>query len=94
MPEHPLACAMRLDPVLCEHIRKTEELVYADGALPRKTKLLIAMAFDAAHGTANGVRALAGQAMQAGATKEKSPRRCGWPATWTAWAACTWLRRD
>ena len=71
MPEHPLTCAMKLDPTLCEHVRKTEELVYGDGALPKKIKLLLAMAFDAAHGATNGVRALAGQAMQAGATRDE-----------------------
>jgi alkylhydroperoxidase/carboxymuconolactone decarboxylase family protein YurZ len=71
MPEHPLAAMMKLDPTLTGHLKMTEDLVYADGALPRKYKLLLAMAFDAAHGTANGVRALAGQAIQAGATKEE-----------------------
>ena len=42
----------------------------AEGALPRKVKLLMALAYDAAHG-ANGVRSLAQQAMAAGATKEE-----------------------
>lgn len=71
MPEHPLATMMKLDPAMTDHLKKTEDLVYADGALPGKYKLLLTMAFDVAHGAANGVRALTGQAMQAGATKEE-----------------------
>ena len=46
-------------------------MALANGALPRKFKLLIAMALDAAHGAVDGVRALAEQAMKAGATKEE-----------------------
>jgi len=61
----------RLDPEFMKHIDATDALVYADGALPRKIKLLMAMAFDAAEGAAGGVRALAEQAMMAGATKEE-----------------------
>ncbi len=52
-------------------LQASEEFVYADGALPRKMKLLIAMAYDAAHGVTNGVRSLASQVMKAGATKEE-----------------------
>lgn len=69
--ENPLAAMQKLDPKLLEHIRDSDGLIYGDGAVPRKYKLLMAMAFDAAHGAANGVRALAGQAMAAGATKEE-----------------------
>jgi hypothetical protein len=58
-------------------------MVYGEGALPMKVKLLIAMSFDAAHGAPNGVRFLAQSAMNAGATKDeiaelrvrKNPRR-------------------
>jgi alkylhydroperoxidase/carboxymuconolactone decarboxylase family protein YurZ len=71
MSEHPLATMKRLDPEFMKHIDATDALVYADGALPRKIKLLMAMAFDAAEGAAGGVRALAEQAMMAGATKEE-----------------------
>jgi alkylhydroperoxidase/carboxymuconolactone decarboxylase family protein YurZ len=46
-------------------------LVYSDGALPRKFKLLIALAFDASHGAVGGVKGLALRAMEAGATKEE-----------------------
>ena len=71
MPDHPLATIKKLDPEFMKHLEETDALVYADGALPRRIKLLMAMAFDAAEGAAGGVRALAEQAMRAGATKEE-----------------------
>lgn len=52
-------------------LKSTDSTVYVDGALPKKIKLLMAMAFDAAHGASQGVRALAQQAMREGATKEE-----------------------
>ena len=71
MSEHPLATLGRLDPELMEHLDAANELVYAAGVLPKKFKLLLAMAFDAAHGAQGGVRALAAAAMREGATKEE-----------------------
>jgi len=71
MSDHPLSTMKKLDPEFMRHLEETDALVYADGALPRKVKLLMAMAFDAAEGAAGGVRALAEQAMKAGATKEE-----------------------
>jgi AhpD family alkylhydroperoxidase len=71
MPDHPLSTMRKLDPEFMKHVEDTDALVYADGALPRKVKLLMAMAFDAANGAAGGVRALAEQALKAGATKEE-----------------------
>src|SRR5512142_329967 len=65
MPEDPLATIKKLDPQFMKHIADTDALVYADGALPRCIKLLIAMAFDAAHGAPGGVRALAEQVAEA-----------------------------
>ena len=47
MPDHPLSPMKKLDPEFMKHLEETEALVYADGALPRKIKLLMAMAFDA-----------------------------------------------
>ena len=67
----PLAAIESLDPELRERLREQNEFVYSDGALSRKVKLLIAMAFDAAHGAESGVRSLANQAKQAGATNEE-----------------------
>ena len=71
MPEHPLAALMKADPSLNGHLKESNEFVYGEGALPRKMKYLIALAFDAAHGAANGVRVLAQDAMREGATKEE-----------------------
>ena len=71
MAEHPLAALGKIDPAIMQHLKEIDGLIYADGALPRKVKLLIAMAFDAADGAAAGVRALASAAMQVGATKEE-----------------------
>jgi len=69
MSEHPLSTLQSLDPELLDHLQATDALIYADGALPRKFKLLVAMAFDAAAGAEGGVRALASAALQAGATQ-------------------------
>jgi alkylhydroperoxidase/carboxymuconolactone decarboxylase family protein YurZ len=69
MPEHPLSTMDQLDPEFMKLVRETEAFIYADGALPARIKLLIAMAFDAAAGAPSGVRALAQAALKAGATK-------------------------
>ena len=71
MAEKPLKVFEMLDPKLLKLVENTGEFALADGALPRKFKLLIAMALDAAHGTAHGVKSLAQAAMQAGATREE-----------------------
>jgi alkylhydroperoxidase/carboxymuconolactone decarboxylase family protein YurZ len=71
MPDDPLKVFEELDPELLKLVRQTSELALADGALPRKVNLLIAMALDAAHGAVGGVRALASMAIDAGATKQE-----------------------
>lgn len=71
MPENPLNAILKIDPKLVEHMRSADDWAFADGALPKKMKLLIAIAYDAAHGAANGVRSLAQDAINAGATKEE-----------------------
>ena len=71
MPEQPLQIFEKLDPQLLKLVESAGELALADGALPRKFKLLIAMALDAAHGATGGVKSLTQAAMQAGATKEE-----------------------
>lgn len=68
MSERPLATLQRLDPELIAHLQAADPLVFGDGALPRRVKLLIAMAFDAAAGADGGVRALAAAARDEGAT--------------------------
>jgi alkylhydroperoxidase/carboxymuconolactone decarboxylase family protein YurZ len=71
MPENPLSTALEIDPKVVEHMRSTDEWVFSTGALSKKIKLLIAMAFDAAHGAVGGVRGLAQRAIREGATKEE-----------------------
>ena len=71
MAEHPLKILEEIDPELFKLVRNTNTFALADGALPRKFKLLIAMALDASDGAVDGVRSLTQQAMQAGATKEE-----------------------
>ncbi|VVB97042.1 Carboxymuconolactone decarboxylase family protein [uncultured archaeon] len=71
MTEPPLKIYEKLDPDLLKHIENSRDFVFAEGALPKKFKLLIAMAFDASYGAVNGVKSLAQQALEAGATKEE-----------------------
>lgn len=71
MPDHPLKVFEELDPELLNLVENTRKLALDEGALPRRFKLLIAMALDASHGTVEGVKALAYAALQADATKEE-----------------------
>jgi alkylhydroperoxidase/carboxymuconolactone decarboxylase family protein YurZ len=71
LSESPLKILEKLDPELLRVIENTRELALADGALPRKFKLMIAMALDASHGAVQGVKSLAQAALQAGATKDE-----------------------
>ncbi len=71
MAEHPLKVLETLDPELLKLVRTTNDFALAEGALPRKFKFLIAMALDASQGAVDGVKSLAQQALQAGATKEE-----------------------
>ncbi len=71
MAEHPLNTLGKIDPGMMKLLKDQDEFIYGNGALPKKIKLLIALAFDAAHGAQNGVRALANAAMQEGATPQE-----------------------
>jgi len=71
MAEHPLTALGKIDPKMADRLREMNEFIYGPGALSRKFKLLLAMAFDAAHGADLGVRALAQQAMKEGATTDE-----------------------
>ncbi len=71
MAENPLKIIEKLDLELLRNVEATQTLALGDGVLPRKVKLLMAMALDASHGTVEGVKALTQQAMKAGATKEE-----------------------
>ncbi|MCX6659063.1 MAG: carboxymuconolactone decarboxylase family protein [Candidatus Bathyarchaeota archaeon] len=71
MSEHPLKVFEKLDPELLKLVENNSSFALSDGALPRKYKLLIALALDASLGAVQGVKALAQAAMQAGAAKEE-----------------------
>ena len=71
MAENPLKIFEKMDPELLKLVDQTKGLALNDGVLPRKFKLLIAMALDASQGTVEGVRSLTQQALHAGATKEE-----------------------
>ncbi len=71
MAEHPLKIFEKIDPELLKLVQSTNALALSEGALPRKLKLLMAMALDASVGATEGVRALAEQAMKAGATTQE-----------------------
>lgn len=71
MPESPLKIYEDLDPKLLELVNNTHDLALADGALPRKVKLLIAMVLDAVHGASEGVQSIAREAIKTGATREE-----------------------
>jgi len=59
MPEPSLKVFERVNPELLKIMRDTNAFALADGALPKKFKLLIAMALDAAHVAVGGVKSLA-----------------------------------
>ena len=91
MPDDPLKVFEDLDPELLNLVRQSSNLALADGALPKKVKLLIAMALDASHGAEGGVAALARAALKAGATKQEIAEAlrvahfiCGAGSTYTA----------
>jgi len=69
--EDPLQVIMDSDPEFSALIGKTRQNALSQGAIPLKYKFLIAMALDAAEGAADGVRVLAMQAMEEGATREE-----------------------
>jgi alkylhydroperoxidase/carboxymuconolactone decarboxylase family protein YurZ len=71
MAENPLKIIEKLDLELFRNVEATKTLALADGVLPRKVKLLMAMALDASHGTVEGTSSLTQQAMKAGATREE-----------------------
>lgn len=71
MNKNPLEVIKENDSQLFDNINETRKMVFGESALPLKEKLLIAIALDASHGAINGVRSLALQAKEAGATKEE-----------------------
>nr|WP_041444851.1 carboxymuconolactone decarboxylase family protein [Syntrophobotulus glycolicus] len=66
-----LAHLEKNDPAFAEAIEKVFSSSMAPGALDNKTKLLIALALDAAHGSVPGVSSVAGQLRAIGAKDEE-----------------------
>lgn len=69
--KNPLEIIKKVDQKLFDNIETCRNLAFQDGSLSFKHKLLIALALDAAHGAANGVKSLAKQALEVGTTKEE-----------------------
>ena len=71
MDKSPLKIIEKLDPGLFDSVSLNRDFTFKDGALPAKTKYLIALALDANKGAENGVRALSLLAIKHGAAKEE-----------------------
>ena len=71
MDHNPLDIIKVLDAALFDTVSRDNSFTFKEGALDTKTKYLIALALDAAHGAANGVKALTLQALKHGAEKEE-----------------------
>ena len=71
MNVNPLDIIKEHDGELFKNVTETKTMALEDGALAKKYKLLIALALDASHGTVDGVRSLAIQALDSGASKEE-----------------------
>jgi alkylhydroperoxidase/carboxymuconolactone decarboxylase family protein YurZ len=71
MDRHPLEPIKELDPEFFDFVAQIRQRAFKEGALSVKTKYLIAMALDAAHGAVGGVTALARLAIKHGASQEE-----------------------
>lgn len=71
MEEDPLNMIKNGDRDFFSIIESQRENALGEGNIPLKYKFLMAMILDAEQGAVNGVRILALQAMEAGATKEE-----------------------
>ena len=71
MQTDPLDILNDMDPKLLDLVSQNRDFTFKDGALPAKTKYLIAFALDAAHGATDGVKALSSLAVKHGSTKEE-----------------------
>ena len=59
------------DSIFCEQVKKVIEMAMAPGALDAKTKVLIVLALDTLKGASEGVKVLATQARELGATDQE-----------------------
>jgi alkylhydroperoxidase/carboxymuconolactone decarboxylase family protein YurZ len=68
---NPLQIIQEMDPELIKLIETAQDLELSDGALPKKYKLLMAMAIEASRWSLDGVSALIRESMEAGATRDE-----------------------
>ena len=71
MEQNPLKTLEKLDSKLLAKVEDMRQFAFTDGALPRRFKLLIALALQAVILSDVGIKVFAQMAMQAGATKEE-----------------------
>jgi len=71
MNENPLNVIKRADSAVFEQMENARELAFKDGKISRKHKLLIALAIDAAAHSEEGIKSLAGLALENGATRDE-----------------------
>ena len=71
MSTNPLDIYREFDPKVIESFNHLQDLVFSEGALAQKSKVLIAMAIDVEHGALQGAMALGRRALKLGATKEE-----------------------
>jgi alkylhydroperoxidase/carboxymuconolactone decarboxylase family protein YurZ len=68
---NPLDVYRKFDPKVIESFDNLQDLAFAEGALSRKIKLLIALTIDAEQGTVEGATNLGRRAIKLGASKEE-----------------------
>jgi len=71
MSGNPLDSYRKIDSEVVKTFENAQDLALSEGALPKKTKVLIAMAIDAENGALQGVIELGKRAIALGATKEE-----------------------
>ena len=71
MSTNPLDVYKEFDPEVIESFNPLQNLVFGEGALAQKSKVLIAMAIDVEHGALQGAMALGRRVLKLGATKEE-----------------------
>ena len=71
MSANPLDIYREFDPKVIESYNRLQDLVFSEGALPKKFKVLTAMAIDIEHGALQGATALGRRALKLGATKDE-----------------------
>jgi alkylhydroperoxidase/carboxymuconolactone decarboxylase family protein YurZ len=71
MSTNPLEIYKEFDPKVIESFNRLQDLVFCEGVLSLKSKVLIALAIDVEHGALQGAMALGRRALKLGATKEE-----------------------